>query len=224
MESAEAWHAAVRTALVAELSLVAGTWTDNGHDIEGPGMSSVLVGSRHPGGTRHVDIGFVLNREHAESPVLWDCVASPSADIASAAAFIAKVWASSVAPVALELFSRDGRFADHAQGDDGLGLAGWHSIHGPTFGYGAKSVDELQRWVLEHPPVPALAAQLRSSLTPAKIHTAKFLLVAGAESAAEVRIDGEVHQAASDALLALPWPRDGVLGALRQYTVFLHEI
>jgi hypothetical protein len=130
----------------------------------------------------------------------------------------------STAPVVLELVTQKGRFADHAHGADGLGIAGWHSIHGPILAYGAHGMDALQRWLAEHPPMPALQRHLQAQLTPDAPHTVMLHIVANGDgSTSEVRVDGEPHRAASAALQAMSWPRRDVLAVARQLTLFAHH-
>jgi hypothetical protein len=51
----------------------------------------------------------------------------------------------------------------------------------------------------------------------------KVLIRAGHPPVAEVRIDGERHEAASRALLAMDWPRDRAAGMARSYVLFVHR-
>ena len=208
--AAAEWLQAVRRALVVELSRFRPGWTDDGELIVGPGTLAVRAAVTHDSEPGHVDLGFILNRVRSDVPVIWDCVAGGSAEDEAAARLACSIWAQTTAPVVMEFLAKDGRYADHAQGDDGLGLAGWHSIHGAILGYGRSDASALQQWCLDHPLVPALRDVLAPALSPAHLHGAKFLLGAfDDESTAEVRIDGVRHDACSAALLKLPWPKHG---------------
>lgn len=216
------WLQAVRKALVTELARFRDGWYDDGELIIGPGTVAVRAAVTHDSEPGHVDIGFILNRERHDAPVIWDCVAGGRAEDETAARLACSIWAQTTAPVILELLTQESRHADHAHGDDGLGLAGWHSIHGPILGYGRDEATTLQRWCLDHPVVPALRDVLAPALSPVLLHGAKFLLGAfDEESIAEVRIDGVRHDACSAALLELPWPKEGKRVA-RFFVLFIH--
>jgi hypothetical protein len=155
------WHRAVRAAVAQELCALDGSWTDDGRRVQGPGALGVYVDHRHgddrPGA--HVDVGFALA---ADEPVLWDCVAPPPGhSLDEAARYVARVWSRTVAPVGLELATRTGRFADHAHGDDGLGLDGWHSIHGAIIAAGSGDIEGSSAGCSSIPSSPRSA---RSSL------------------------------------------------------------
>lgn len=213
----------MRQALVIELSRFRDGWNDDGELVIGPGTVAVRATVTHDFGPGHVDIGFILNRERADAPVIWDCVAGGRTQDEAAARLACSIWAQTTAPVIMELLTQKSQHADHAHGDDGLGLAGWHSIHGPILGYGSDDATALQRWCLDHPVVPGLRTFLTPALSPASLHGVKFLLGAfGEESIAEVRIDGVRHDACSAALLELPWPRERKCVA-RFFVLFIHN-
>ena len=216
------WLKAVRRALVAELSQLHDGWNDDGEIVRGPGMLAVRAAVTHASEPGHVDVGFILNREQPDAPVLWDCVSGGNRQDAAAARVACSIWAQTTAPVILELVTGQAKYADHAHGDDGLGLAGWHSIHGAILGYGQSDATLLQQWCLEHPVVPALRDHLTAALTPDRLHGVKFLLGAfDDQSVAEVRIDGVCHDACSAALLELPWPKAGKR-IVRMFVAFIH--
>jgi len=217
-----AWLSLVRTALAEQLSRLTGVWQDDGQMVVGPGTVAVRPELRHGGGPGHVDLGFLLNRNREDAPVLWDCVAGRGQDLKAAAELACSIWARTTAPAILELLTQKGELADHAHGDDGCGLLGWHSIHGPILGYGRQDATDLQRWCLEHPLVPLLREPLAAALAPGRLHGVKFLLGAfGHESLAEVRIDGALDEASSSALLACPWPKTPTR-VVRCYVIFIH--
>src|SRR5262252_7780376 len=130
------WLQAVRKSLVRELSRLGERWEDNGELVVGPGTLAVRAAVTHDSESGHVDLGFILNRERPDVPVIWDCVAGGPSHDETAAQFACSIWAQTTAPVVLELVAQGGAYAEHAHGEDGLGLRGWHSIHGPILGYG----------------------------------------------------------------------------------------
>lgn len=221
----EAWLRAVRLALVKELTAIRGEWADNGEAVVGPGTIAVVPAFRHEAELGHVDIGFVLNRDRPDVPVVWDCAYGGSdSPLEAAAALACSMWARTTAPTVFELMSQRGEYAAHAHGDDGLGLDGWHSIHGPILTYGDDSAEQLQKWCLDNPIVPALRDGLAGELPPTPIHGVKFLLGAfGDGSSAEVRIDGERSEACSDALLRLRWPKTPSR-VVRFFVLFVHPL
>ena len=215
----ERWHRAVRSAVLDELSALGAVWREADGELRGPGGHSLRVAERHPGGPGHADLCFDLG----SGQEVWDCVVGFGEDLEAAARMLARIWAGTSAPALLELTDRRGRFADHAHGDDGLGLARWHSIHGPILAYGSGDPHALQRWLLEHPVVPSIADDLRGPLAPGALHAVKVFVGALEEPIAEVRIDGERHDLASAALMRLDWPRTPVGSVARQLVLFLHE-
>jgi hypothetical protein len=217
-----AWLQAVRRSLVVELSRIHDGWKEDGELVIGPGTLAVRAALMHDSEPGHVDLGFILNRDRPDAPVIWDCVAGGKAQDDTAAQLACSIWAQTTAPPILELLTQQSKYAEHAHGDDGLGIAGWHSIHGPVLGYGRDDAGALQQWCFDHPVVPTLRDVLTPALPPTDLHGAKFLLGAfGSESIAEVRIDGVRHDACSDALLELPWPKEGKRVA-RFFVLFVH--
>src|SRR5438477_6278793 len=102
-----------RHLIAARLSSVYKTWTVVGDLVSGPGTLEIRVEDQHQSGAVHLDIGFVLNRERADVPVLWDCVAGLGPTSDEALQWAVEEWATSTLPVFLELLNRDGSFADH---------------------------------------------------------------------------------------------------------------
>lgn len=218
------WCARVRRALVVELEAIVPGWNDTGKEVHGLGAFAVRVEDHHRIGPGHIDIGIVLNRARADSPVIWDCAAGGRAQDDAGAERAARIWASTTAPTVLELAARDGRFAEHAHGDDSLGLSTWHSIHSGILGYGSGDPEPIQSWLLEHPLVPALGSLLDERLAPGTLHGVKILVGAFDEPIAEVRIDGVRDEACSDALLELvPWSRFPRKTVARQFVLFVHR-
>lgn len=212
----------MRARLVVELSAFAHGWRDDGDLVAGPGALAVRAVETHGGGPGHVDLCFMLNKDRQDTPVVWDCVSGGDGENAAAAKLACSIWARTTAPVVFELLNSKGEHAEHAHGDDGLGLVGWHSIHGPILGYGRSDPSALQAWCLDNPVVPALRNVLAPVLPSAWLHGVKFLLGAfGDTSIAEVRIDGVRDDRCSEALLALPWPKDGQ-HVVRCFVLFVH--
>lgn len=222
-DDAYRWLTAMRRAVAKSLEGQLGDWTEDGERVLGPGTLAVQVTNTHESAERHVDLGFQLNRNRADAPVVWDCLAGPSGELEGSADFVCRIWKQTTAPTILELLTGRGEFADHSNGDASLGLRTWHSIHGGILAYGkGDGGPALQAWCLENPIVPLLSAPLTRALKPGVPHGVKFLLGAFANPIAEVRIDGDHSDECSEALLTLPWPKTGDQVA-RFYVLFVHH-
>jgi hypothetical protein len=205
-------HGHLRDALAEGLRELSGRkWTpaDDG-TIRSEGTPTVYVADlhdhedQHPG---HVDIGFALNPEHPEAPVLWDCatgVGQTPREVAERAAY---VWLQTTAPTVLEVLEQRGRLATHLASDDPDGLPGMHCLHGPVLGFGACDVTPLRDWAADNIVLPALRETLIPHIT-GPLHGIKLLFggTAGNE-VAEVQVDHAVDEASSRVLASLTWPR-----------------
>jgi hypothetical protein len=219
-------HAKLRLARqhVAErLSSMFKTWVVEGESVRGPGTLEVLVEDHHQCGETHLDIGFVVNRERADIPVLWDCVAGMGATQSEAILRAVETWSISTLPVYLEFLTGDGSFAEHLHADEPQGCVGWHVIHGPwiAYGYGA-APDNLQAWALDNPVLPVLGKIASRSFNRPTLNCVKLLFGFGSEDVAEVRINGEYDEATSQLLKGLTWPRAGDAAFARCYLLFVH--
>jgi hypothetical protein len=221
------------TAFRDALQGVWGRWRTDGDAVRGPGGAAVHFAHRHeslsPG---HVDVEFRWGGARSLWPPfrraphvsLWDCVAGLGESSEERARFAAKVWTGSTGAACVEMLSgHRGWFAEHSYAGDPNGFSGWHVIHAPLVAYGKGDAAEvLQGWCMDNPILPHLVPALADTV-PAEAgpHGLKILL--GAQDVAEVRLDGEHHDAGSAALLALPWPRLDLPGFVRTYAVLLHR-
>jgi hypothetical protein len=200
-------------------------WEVTERGIVGPKGAVVRLLQQHPSQSEgHVDVQFVLNDGAPVRLTLWDCVAGVGRTPADRAQFAAHLWSQTTAGALLELkYSLRGEFADHFSGDDPAGFQGWHSICGAILGYGhGDSPDQLQQWWLDHPILPVIARALDDSLNEhAGPHGIKILF--GGDGVAEVRLNGEAHGPASEALANLDWPRLDPPGFVRSYVIAVHR-
>lgn len=210
----------------AGLEEVVPGWRRRGSRLRGPGGLVVELARRPDHGTspRHVDVrcsGFP-----GAGSGLWDCVVGHGADPPGIGRAAGRLWAETTGAAVFEFaLSGGGRFAEHFHGDHPGGFPGWHAIVGPAVGIGdSASADALVNWWLENPPPPRLASALLLDLDPGSgPHGIKLMFGGGAEQAiAEVSVNGEAHGPASDALLALDWPRLEPPAFLRTYCLLLH--
>lgn len=192
--------------------------------VLGPGTLAVRVEDHDRVGTNHLHIGFILNRDSAEVPVLWDCVAGFGTTSEEALDRAVETWAVSTAPVFLELLVRDGSFAEHYHGDDPEGCPGWHVIHGPVMAFGKGAApDELQWWVLQNPILPVVGPVTASNFKGPTLNCVKLLFGFGNEDIAEVRVNGQCDERASASLRSLPWPRSRDVAFARVFFLFVHR-
>ncbi len=213
----------VRTEIARQLSLIYKEWEVVGGKVLGPGTLAVRVEDQHKLGPTHFDIGFVLNRERDDVPVLWDCTAGIGRTEEEIISSAVRNWAECTVPAILELGAQNGSFASHLGYDDPKGCAGWHVIHGPVTGFGAGvAPNELQSWVLNTPLLPSLGPMVASSFERSTLNGVKLLFGFAQSDIAEVRVNGSLHEAASRRLKLMKWPRAVEPAFVRLYWLFVH--
>jgi hypothetical protein len=213
-----------RKELARQLSSIYKTWTADGDTVVGPGTLAVRVEDQHRMGPKHLDIGFILNREDADVPILWDCVAGLGRTNLEVVSHAVETWVRSTLPVMLELGSQDGTFADHFNYNDPQGCPGWHVIHGPMLAFGRGTAPgDLQTWTLRNPILPVIGPLAASAFDRPLLNGVKLLFGFATEDIAEVRINGVCNQPASDRLKSLEWPRSPEAAFARCYFLFVHE-
>ena len=194
-------------------------WRVDGEEVVGPDGVRLRFANRHPAASDgHVDVEFVLG----EGRSLWDCVAGFGESAVDKAQAAAHIWCSTSGGALLELkYSGRGEFADHYRGHESQGFAGWHAISGAIIGYGhGDAPDQLQRWWLAHPLLTRLSGVLGREVSEERApHGIKILF--GGDGVAEVRLNGDVHPAATQMLLDLDWPRIEPAGFVRSYVILL---
>jgi hypothetical protein len=200
-------------------------WEITERGIVGPDKALVRFEQRHTSTSEgHLDVQFVLEGESSIGPQLWDCVVGFGATPVERAESAAHLWSQTTAGALLEFkYSLRGEFADHYRGTEPEGFRGWHVICGPILGYGqGDSAEQLQRWWLENPMLPALSRVLNDSLDECSCpHGIKILF--GGDGVAEVRLNGERHEAGSATLADFPWPRLEPPSFVRSYLIVLHR-
>ncbi|MFD0398104.1 DUF6348 family protein [Kitasatospora sp. NPDC059811] len=213
--------AVIQRCVVREMARLGQEFSADGEVVRGPGTTAVAV-REHPGndGAGHVDLGYVLHLGRADAPVVWDCAAGLGKTEEEKLANAVKMWATTTASVLVELTDGRGVHADHA---DHAELPGWHAVQGPAavFGFGN---EHLAGWLAEHRVLPALAPALRPQLAgPGPVGVKLFLGGKAGDDVAEVRVDGEVSEAASAALRAMDWPRGERLCWARLFVLLTAE-
>nr|WP_237536209.1 DUF6348 family protein [Streptomyces sp. SID3343] len=195
-------------ALLARLGEYSPDWRAGRDGLVGPGSTGVRLVAHGEGRYGHIDIGFVLNRDKANAPVLLDCVVVPPGDPVEAVGVAARIWAGSTLPPILELFARRGEYGAHVGLHDFGGLPGRHVIYGPVFGWGiGVGSTELMEWIAARP----LLAEIGDLVAPAVQGPLDLVKVvvggpAGAE-VVEVRVGERAVPEAEHRLLSRGWPR-----------------
>ncbi|KOV38715.1 hypothetical protein ADK60_01785 [Streptomyces sp. XY431] len=200
--------AVIQRCVVREMARLGQVFTADGEVVRGPGTTAVAVREHQDGeGPGHVDLGWVLELGRADAPVVWDCTAGLGKTEEEKLDNAVRMWATTTASALVELQEGRGAHGDHADHPE---LPGWHAVQGPAavFGFGN---ERLAAWLAGNRVVPALAPALLAELAGPggrRPHGVKLFLGGRAgDDVAEVRVDGEVSEAASAALRALDWPR-----------------
>lgn len=214
-----------RAAVAEGLTQLLGKWVAEGEIVRGLGSLAIAFREHGERDSAHLDIGFWFNVGTEPPFILWDCAVGFGKTNEEATRMAVDLWLQSTAVVMLEFLEQTGAFADHAHGDDGLGMWGWHSIHGPITGWGkGDGGDVLQRWVIEHPLLPQLALVLSGALRREMPNGVKCILAhINNKDIVEVRINGVEHEAATAVLLGLSWPRPEI-AFMRCYVMLVHPL
>jgi hypothetical protein len=213
----------VRTEVAQRLSSMYKSWAVVGDTVVGPGTLAVRVEDQHRVGPTHFDIGFVLNRDLGDVPVLWDCAAGIGQTETEIIRRAVDTWARSTVPTVLELGTRDGSFASHFSENDPDGCSGWHVIHGPVLAFGRGSApDSLQSWALNASLLPTLGPLLVPSFERPTLNGVKILFGFGDGEIVEVRVNGVVNEAVGLRLKSMDWPRAADAAFARCYWLFVH--
>jgi hypothetical protein len=211
-------------AFVAALESLCRGWTQGPSGIVGPGGVRVTLSERHSfDNDGHVDVEVLVPSPHGDPATFIDCVSGFGSTPQARARFAAHLWSQTTGAACLEFaYSLRGDFADHYRGSDPASFTNWHTIAGAIIGFGdAESASVLQQWWLSHPVLPAVAHALANGLSDnVAPHGVKILF--GGDGVAEVRVDGDCHDAASRAVGGLQWPRRDPAAFVRSYVILLH--
>lgn len=192
-----------------------------GNSLLSPHGWAVGVAPPHHGGGRHYDLVALPDVGiQPDVPCFMDCVVSMSADPQDAA----NMWVQTAGACLLELLDRRGHFADHEGPDDDRGVPGRHTITSGAVGLG-RDVDEnrrLQRALLEANVLHRIADSFTADLESPFFNGVK-VFYGGRPGAmhAEIRVNGERHEAASAAMAALGLPEPTTFTAVRYYALLL---
>ncbi|GAA2155300.1 hypothetical protein GCM10009760_55100 [Kitasatospora kazusensis] len=213
--------AVIQRSVVREMARYGQRFTVDGEIVRGPGTTAVAV-REHPGasGPGHVDLGFVLHLGRADGPVVWDCAAGLGKTEEEQLDNAVKMWATTTAAAVVEMLEHRGEHGDHYRHE---ALPGRLAVQGPAAVFGFDS-ERLAGWLADHQLLPALAGALHPELTTPGFNGVKLFLGGKAgDDIAEVRVNGEVSEAASAALRALSWPRGERLCWARLFILLVDE-
>ena len=223
-KSTEARLAFARRTVAKRLGAFGTEWRVDGSLVRGPGATAILVDDRDCAAPGHVDLGFALNVDRDDTPVIWDCAAGLGESEEAALEHTVEMWASSTVPVVLKVLTCSGEYAEHYQVDHPEGFPGWHAIHGPILGWGfGEGPQALQDWTLDNPLLPQLAA-LQQDLDRPELNGVKLIFGGyGDDDVAEVRVNGRLAAHASAGLRSLGWPRQSDPAFVRAFVLLVHQ-
>lgn len=175
-------------------------------------------------GPGHLDLvlAYGLGRPEGATPV-GDCVNVPGPDLETSLRRGIQTWTETTATAVLAAMGARTRLGAHFGPDDPFGVPGWHIVAGGVGGYGTGAGHEAMRaWLFENPPWPLLAAAFGDELDPAGTHAVKAFIGAGnGRVISEVRLDGEIHEEACEALGTSDWPRVRDVSVGRCFAMFV---
>ncbi|MGX9890455.1 DUF6348 family protein [Streptomyces sp. NPDC002276] len=192
-----------------------------GNSLVSPQGWAVAVAPPHHGGGQHYDLVALPDVSiQPDVPCFMDCVVSMSADPQDAA----NTWVQTAGACLLELLDLREQFADHAGPDNKRGVPGWHMITSGAVGLGT-DVDEnrrLQGALLDANVLHRIADSFTADLESPFFNGVK-VFYGGRPGAmeAEIRVNGERHEAASAAMTALGLPEPTAFTAVRFYALLL---
>lgn len=192
-----------------------------GSSLISPSGWAVAVAPPHHGGGRHYDlVAFPDVSVQPEVPCFLDCVVAMAEDPRTAA----DSWVQTAGACLLELLDRRERFADHAGPDHKRGVPGWHSITSGAVGLGLDTTENhrLQAALLDANVLHRVAGTFTADLESPFFNGVK-VFYGGRPGAmqAEVRVNGERHEAASAAMAALNLPEPTAFTTVRYHALLL---
>ncbi|MFI6320177.1 DUF6348 family protein [Nonomuraea sp. NPDC050556] len=223
----KASHAEFALKTIAKrMSQFGGKWRARDGRVRGPGQSAVVIRSiDFDDGPAHLDLGISLDAKDDTAPVLWDCTTGAGATDEAAIKQAVEMWAMTAGAAFMELVHQDGEQGTHLSQDDPDGLPGHHVVHGPVGAFTfSGDIGPITTWYIDNPVLPKIRDTLAGAFDDPRINGMKILFGGDLESEmAEVRINGEVHEEASAALLRLDWPREASFTYARTYVLVLPE-
>jgi hypothetical protein len=192
-----------------------------GNSLMSPrGWAVGVLPPRHGGGG-HYDLAAAPDVSlQPDVPIFVDCVVAMSGDARQAA----DAWVQTAGACLLELLDRRERFADHADPEHGRGVPGWHTITSGAVAFGLDVAESrrMQAALLDSHVLHRIADTFAADLESPFFNGVKVFYggLPGAMEA-EIRVNGERHEAASAAMAALRLPEPAVFTSVRCYALLL---
>ncbi|WP_203826957.1 DUF6348 family protein [Actinoplanes palleronii] len=187
---------------------------------------AVMALPNHTPHDNHFDLAFSTRLDRAGEGLIEDCV-SGFGEPREALGVALDIWKQTSGACFLEMAAGgSGEFAGHFDEDDPAGLPGWHTLISEVVAYGPDepSATAVQDAMLGHLLLRTIAPQLLPALDREQNNGVKvFLCVTPDSLTAEVRVNGEVVEAATAAMAALPWPTVTDAAFARFYAVAVHR-
>jgi Family of unknown function (DUF6348) len=192
-----------------------------GNSLISPNGWAIAVTPPQHGGGRHYDLVALPDVSiQPDVPVFMDCVVSMGADHRPAA----DSWVQTAGACLLELLDRRGRFADHVDPEDERGVADWHMIASGAVGYGLDAAENrrLQMALIDANVLHRIAHTFAADLESPFFNGVKvFYGGLPGSMQAEIRVNGECHEAASAAMAELGLPEPTAFTMVRYYALLL---
>jgi hypothetical protein len=192
-----------------------------GNSLISPSGWVIAVTAPHHGGANHYDLAALPDVSiQPDVPLFLDCVVATAGNHRVAA----DSWVQTTGACLLELLDRRERFADHAGPEHERGVPGWHMIASGATGVGLDTYENrrLQRALVDANVLHRIADTFTADLESPLFNGVKVFYGGKPGSVrAEIRINGERHDAASAAMAALPLPEPTVFTAVRYYALLL---
>lgn len=192
-----------------------------GNSLLSPSGWALAVAPPHHGSGHHYDIVALPDVSvQPDVPCFMDCVVAMTGDPRHAA----DSWVETAGVCLLELLDRRERFADHAGPGHLRGVPGWHTIASGAVGIGLDAAENrrLQMALVNANVLHRIADSFTADLESPFFNGIK-VFYGGQPGAmvAEIRVNGEHHEAASAAMAALGLPEPKVFTAVRSYALLL---
>jgi hypothetical protein len=192
-----------------------------GNSLLSPNGWAVAVTPPQHGGGRHYDlVAFPDVSLQPDVPCFVDCVVALSADPREAA----DAWVQTAGSCLLELLDQRERFADRAGPGDERGVPGRQSVISGAVAFGLDAAENrrMQEALLDANVLHRIADTFTADLESPFFNGVK-VFYGGRPGAmvAEVRVNGERHEAASAAMAALNLPEPTVFTAVRYFALLL---
>ncbi|WP_186767898.1 DUF6348 family protein [Streptomyces qinzhouensis] len=192
-----------------------------GNSLISPRGWAVSVAPPRHGGGHHYDLVALPDVSvQPDVPCFLDCVVAMTEDPRQAA----EAWVQTAGACLLELLDPREHFASHAGPDHEHGVPGWNSITSGAVGFGLDADEnrKMQTALLNANVLHRISDTFTEDLE-SPFFNGVTVFYGGRPGAmeAEIRVNGERHDAASVAMAALDLPEPATFTAVRYYALLL---